>query len=371
MLAIMAVHAHTSSLATLPSEPDGLAGVGSRLLARSDVALPIFFVISAALLFYRSLRAWLDGQPPEPVGQNLFRRLARIYPTWWVVGLILVVLGAVELDGSWQWLGAITLTYPFFVSPFEAGNFSGLGQTWMIVILLQLYVAMPLMERGVRAVYSKYNLSERRRRVLWLCAAIGLFGFAARALLSFGSLEWESRAIVYLPFWCDTLAVGLALGTIVAFRDTSRWTPPHGWWTILGWLGGVAIFVAFAITVRPPAQIGVIQAEFSFRHIAYATVAGLWTWAALLGSDAIASVLASKPVQLTSRLSLGFFFAHLGIMGLAEEWLGYEPFRAEPLPLMAATLPLALVVATVGWYVGDRLISPILQPILQRTDTPG
>jgi peptidoglycan/LPS O-acetylase OafA/YrhL len=354
MFMILMVHAEFSSRANT-------SGVVQAIAGRGDAAVAVFFLLSAFLLWRPMATRLLDGRSPAPAASFLARRLLRIYPAYWAILGVLVVIDAVELNSARDLLLAATLTFPFFDPPFTNSNFVGLGQTWAIALLLQSYAALPLLARLLRRFGHRDSREEYAQRLLRWCGAMTLFGLASRSVVSFGSPSWELHAVAWLPIWLDVVGPGLALATWSAATErgllgdhpiTRFMFGPMARRPVLGWLTAGAAYL-FAAWLDAPERPDLIGAEYSFRNIAFAVVAlAVVATAAHSAPEThlLTRVLGTTPMQWLSRLSLGFFIGHLAIMGKVESWLGYEPFRSEMLPLMAVTAPLALALAAAVYY---------------------
>ncbi len=375
MFGVLAVHADTSARANT-------SGVVHDLAKRGDAAVPLFLMMSAFLLFRPLVLAHIDGKPLPAVGPYIARRLLRIYPGYWVVLAILVAVDAVSLSGFREYFLAATLLYPLFESPFTQSNFLGLGQTWVVVLLFQIYALVPVMGLLARkllpqpaalttaeALGGKPEVAdpdpdaeqpEWMRLLLGWCLLLGFVGLAARSALSFGTWSQEIRLVVLLPVWLDVVAPGLALAVVIAAHERGTPLPrPLAWiarYPSIGWIGAMGAYLLVA-WLAVPDLIGALEPEYSLRYLLYAVVGGLTLATGVLAQPSqglIARVLSSRVMAALSLLSVGFFVAHLAIMGLVEDWLDYEPFQAELIPLVAVTVPVSLVVAGLAYVIAER-----------------
>ena len=366
MFMVLVLHADASSVVNT-------TGVVHDILGRADAAVPVFLMISAFLLFRPVVLAYIDDSPPPRLMPYLGRRLVRIYPGYWFILLILVLIDAVELSTLRDYVLAITLLYPLVESPFVGGAFSGLGQTWAVFLLFQLYILIPVLGVLFRRILPKGPARDEAVgdgwfdvAPPWLTGMLGwtfgltAAGFAFRSILAFGTAGNELNLVVYLPFWLDVTAPGLAMAVLVAANERDvplpaplRWLGRH---PLAGWLAAL-VFYAAITRVSIPEGIGNLGPEYSLRYVAYAGFStALVATAVVTTADRglVAQVLASSVMGWLSALSVGFFVSHLGIMGRVEEWLGYEPFRAEVLPLILITTPLAVLVALAANRFAER-----------------
>ena len=68
-------------------------------LARLDIGVPVFFMLSGFLMFRPVAASVIDGAPLRPALEHLWRRALRIYPAFWAA-LAAIVLLTSEAFGS-------------------------------------------------------------------------------------------------------------------------------------------------------------------------------------------------------------------------------------------------------------------------------
>ena len=142
VLCVVFVHSAVAGQAVGPS-------VGGRLLAHLNLGVTIFFLISGFLLY----RPFIAHRVRRPAGAGVAdyakRRLLRIYPAYWLVVTVLVVVpgltGVVNGETGGRNTGCCR------PSRFESGSGCigavhdcGLAQTWSLAIELTFYAALPL-----------------------------------------------------------------------------------------------------------------------------------------------------------------------------------------------------------------------------------
>ena len=76
------------------------AGLPGALLARLDVGVPLFFVLSGYLLYRPHARARVGGRPALPARAYLLRRAARILPAYLLVVLVVFTVLPAARAGS-------------------------------------------------------------------------------------------------------------------------------------------------------------------------------------------------------------------------------------------------------------------------------
>ena len=131
-LSIVVFHAGGATFYTL-SHPLG------GYVARLNVGVTLFFVISGFLL-YRPYLAARFGGPPAPRLRDYARRsMLRIFPAYWVA---LIVLGiAVDLPGA---VSSDWWVYAFLLQGYRLDwVLGGIGPAWSLSIEVAFYAALP------------------------------------------------------------------------------------------------------------------------------------------------------------------------------------------------------------------------------------
>ena len=109
-------------------------------VARLDVGVPVFFMLSAYLLYQPFVRARLDARKPS-IRAYAWRRALRIVPGYWVALLVAVVVlgtgGVLTLKGIPTYFG--------FLQSYDTDTAGGgLPVAWTLCIEVAFYVFLPL-----------------------------------------------------------------------------------------------------------------------------------------------------------------------------------------------------------------------------------
>lgn len=300
---VFLVHYQAAFGRLLGDEPARPYRAGEYLAAVGYHGVSVFFVLSGFLI-YGSLLA-----RPVPLGRYLGRRVRRIYPPFFAVLVLYLVLSALFPErsklpdagaGLVRYVAANVLLLPgvFPIEPIVTVS-------WSLSFELAFYVAIALVVLGLRL-----RAWPRRRRVLLWCAAVGAWALAGNdvrgVVSSFilfvpGILVAESAnlprvraAAARVPAWAVAVLFALALlaqpllgGEFVSARITSAVFAPQVLSTFL--LAGVtALLVLHAITVgtggsalaRPALRkLGVVSYSFYLIHgLVINAVAALCWW---------------------------------------------------------------------------------------------
>lgn len=148
------------------------------LLARCDIGVGIFFVLSGLLLSLPFWKAILSGSPAPAFGPYLWRRACRIIPAYYAVLVVVYLLRG----GTYTLYGALDfLLHATFLHNFADYTYLSVHPVlWTIGIEFQFYLILPLLMAGIGWLLRKGGA--------WLAFAV-LFGgtwaidFATRAAL--------------------------------------------------------------------------------------------------------------------------------------------------------------------------------------------
>lgn len=119
-------------------------GVTGALLARFDVGVALFFVLSGFLLSIGFLRPMSEGRRHPPYLAYVVKRFLRIWPVFAVSAVLATALiGRDTSAGSW-W-HSLTLTHLYSTRFFT----DGLTQMWSLETEVAFYVVLPFLMAGI------------------------------------------------------------------------------------------------------------------------------------------------------------------------------------------------------------------------------
>ncbi|WP_239108316.1 acyltransferase family protein [Microbispora siamensis] len=293
----------------------------SSLLARGDVAVPIFFALSGLLLYRPYARAALLGERPPDTRVYLVKRALRILPAYWLVVVVAMVLWAgPHLGDVTTWLQLLLLGQTYEIHPWWFGlGPRGLAQMWSLCVEAAFYVLLPLVAAAL-AAYARRGgpgLDTRARRLLAGVAVLAASSFVWALLTYFPVYRpylntWLPRAWVFF-------AVGMALAVVSEWAREERDPegPEHRFVRAVGASAGSFLLVAalaYAVAASPLtgtrfSGVDGVWADLSELAL-YATVAaGLVTPAALLPAEGspYGRFLSSRVMRFLGRVSYGVF----------------------------------------------------------------
>ena len=335
----------------------------SPYLARLDVGVAIFLVLSAFLLYRPFAQARLAGAPRPGVGPFAIRRALRILPAYWVAAVIVaVMIGAREFfkpDGEVT-LGGIVTYFGLLQVYSEQTIVGGIGQAWTVCVEAPYYVLLPAW-----AVLARRSPVRSERHFLWTELAPLAAMFAAGVVWKVAVFEQTAAGttkltpgIYSLPAFLDFFALGMALAVLsvaVAARPQTprlvRAIERRAWpaWAaalVAFWLSGV---VADALgQVTPP--------QFLARHLLNAVTAlGMVLPVIWMGAGEgflRGRLLANRQLLWLGATSYAFYLYHLAI--LLELQRAGVPDAIGGAAYVVVSFAAALAAGGASWYLLER-----------------
>ena len=300
------------------------AGAGGAVLARLDVGVAVFFVLSGFLLYPRT----------RPVGRYALRRAARILPAYWVLLAAVAVGGSVP--AAYWWLGQGYRTEPL------AG---ALTQTWTLVPEVAFYAVLP----GLVWLARRWEWP-----VLAGCVLVA-YGWIAAVHL----LDLPDRTLLWLPGHLDWFAVGMAVAA-VARRGVPGWLTQLAAASGTCWAAAGALLFLLATPVAGPLTLAPVPGGAAvLKEAGYALVAALLLVPAALGPRA--PVLGSPPLRLLGRWSYWIFLWHLVVLDAVYRITGWPDFSGRTVAVAVLTVLGAVALGGLSWLLVER-------PALRLTD---
>lgn len=312
----------------------------ARLGPRLTLGVPVFFVVSAFVLYRPFVASRSQGDPTPAIGPFLMRRVARIVPLYWVT--LTVVWWTCPLFSAQtreQFLnGAPLWRYYLFAQVYdEASSLGALGPAWSLNVEMAFYLVLPLW--GVAAAW----LLRRRVPVHLELAALGLVTVGAMALHQ----RW-SEAGSYLartpPANAGYFAIGMVLAILSVDLGSTR--------PIL-----LSRVVRLVVPVAATA-VGLILAVFFFAPrvphfdlFQYALVVLVLLPAAFDDRTVTIAkrILLQRHVQVIGVLSYGVYLFHRQVALGLRLWF-WAPFDTDDfLVALGAVVALTVALATVSY----------------------
>jgi len=338
-------------------------------LARLDVGVALFFVISGFLLYRPFVVAHLAGSDAPPAGSFWRRRLLRIVPAYWVtLAVVVYVLGLKHIAGVGD-----AIVYFGFLQIYDNRHLpGGISQAWSLCTEMSFYLVLPLYAwavrrrgramRGGRAGRAGRAGREVRAVVLVYCTGLLVRGLIAFGWLGRPSAVYDCR-LDWLPATMDLFALGMALAVASAWHEQGGRLP--AWLAWLGerpwacWTGAAAAYVIVSTVVFDAGDLGraFTPGQVVGREVFYGLVAALLIIPGVFGREdegGIRRLLRSRPLALAGIGSYGIYLTHEAVI---------DAYASHAHLLLLHAPAGRLLVVTV---LGSALAAAVLHQLVER-----
>ncbi len=332
--------------------------VWGTLMARLDIGVAIFFVLSGFLLSRPYLaRAAVHREPPA-TRPYYVKRLLRIYPVY-VATVIIALTFLPENDGlsPREWIRTLLMADVFLARELP----HGLTQMWSLSVEATFYLALPLLM--MVAVGRRREL--RPARVVALLVSLTILSCWWHLSLAAAIGEVSSGSpLLWLPAFLTWFSVGIALALGHVLHQTTR-SPGKvlHLLTTLGampgacWALAAGLLLVAATPVGGPTQLIAASAgESTAKHLLYAAIGGLIVLTGLFTapSSHYARIMSLGPLRHLGLISYSIFCIHLPILSLAMVLSGSDLFEANLLQVWTLTVLLTLPAAELLYRLVER-----------------
>ena len=331
----------------------------SGTLARFDMGVALFFVLSGFLLFRPyALAASSDRNRWPSTRSYLIRRGLRILPAYWlaVAACLILIPSNAGARGPSVWLRHLTLTQIYS----RGEQRYGLTQTWSLCTEVAFYLLLPLLARVVLGRRGGAAGSRPWLALLFLCS----ISMAWQLLFTQTSLIEQSVAGQWLPGYLDWFAGGMALALVQVRLSHGR---PFPWMTQLAelarswgacWIAALAVFALATSPVAGPRSLeaSATSWEAITKNLLYATVGVLLVLPLVLGDQGggAAKALGSRAMRLLGEISYGIFLWHLLVLETLVRMTGRRLFQGSWVVLFVEAWTLSVVAATLSYVFVER-----------------
>lgn len=311
----------------------GFDVVGRDWITRLNIGVPIFFVISGALLYLPFALARAEGRAHPSLRDYAARRVARIGPAYWValpiVALVLGLSGVFTLEGL--------VRYGLFLQIYSPATFTGgIGQAWTLDVEVVLYAFLALWVATIGAV------ATRRGEIAGLVAVIVL-SLAWKVIVGriVAAGDADLTLLVWPPAWADQFALGMLLAVAAARGVALR--PTTG--ALL--TGGAAVGFLVLGALDPD---GGLMLRNLTDHVAKTAIAvALVAPVALRAAPALWS---STPMRWLGIRSYGLYLWHLAVMIQLDRWDVQDRIGTVGFVVVAVAVSVGL--GWVSWMLIER-----------------
>jgi peptidoglycan/LPS O-acetylase OafA/YrhL len=341
------------------------------LIARLEFCLPIFFLVSAFLLYRPFVAARVHGRPAPDTRRFLRSRALRILPAYWVALTLLTLYpGLPQLwsDHWWAYYGFMSVYDPHWA-------FGGILPAWSLCIEVTFYLALPL--------FAALVMRAGGMRREWIAVgALFVAGVAFNAIVHIADGDRvDTNLYLTLPAALHWLALGMVLA-VASVALERRAEPPRVVRLVerapgLAWAVGAALFLLVSLGIgldseSPHLGITVDSPESAtlFQWIAEGLLYGMSAFCLLLPAvfgDQLGgfprAVLRNRVLAWIGMISYGIFLWHLPIMAWLANDLETEPWGdSRMLGITGVGLLLAIGCAAASYYAVERPLLRLKRP---------
>ncbi|CAA9383467.1 MAG: hypothetical protein AVDCRST_MAG47-2348 [uncultured Nocardioidaceae bacterium] len=326
-------------------------------LARLDIGVAVFFVLSGFLLS----RAWFARQArglPRPSAQGyLWRRALRIVPVYVLAVLAAYLLLPDNRDASpGEWLTSLLMLDLYVDDNLPAG----LTQMWSLGTEVAFYLTLPLLMWFATASRTSSTDDNGVRRLVLVVTVLAALNVAWILDLSDRLDPGGTMIQLWLPAYLTWFCVGMVMAHAHVHREDSRSgraLVQMGAYPGACWTAALSLFVVACSPVAGPYDlVPATLGEAMTKNLLYATVAGLVILPAAFAPphSRYVTVLSLPALRHAGHLSYGVFCFHLVVLELVADWRDIELFRGRGLELFGITLVLTLLVCEVVYRLVER-----------------
>lgn len=322
------------------------------LLARLDVGVAIFFVLSGFLLFRPFAYAMARGARRPSVRRYLWRRALRILPAYWLTVLVCLAVLPDNADVSRaDWLRFATLTQIYAPGHLH----EALGHTWSLATEAVFYLLLPL------AALAALGRAWRPARTVAVLAAGGVAITGGwLAAMAAGLLDMGLHTM-WLPAFAIWFAAGMAMATMHTALATgtapARWRflAEAGRAPLTCWVLAAGLFVIAGTPMTGPRDLTEpTPGQFGTKVVLFTAIAvAVVLPPAFAGGGPLRAALSHPVARWLGTVSYGLFLWHPFVLTLLNPDMR-SANRAGFARTYLLTVAGALVLAAVSWYALEQ-----------------
>lgn len=326
-------------------------GVLGSVLARLDVGVAIFFVLSGFLLSHHYLsRAW-NREPAESTGRYFWKRLLRIYPAYVVAVVLAMVFVEDNSDaGLADWATVLLMGDIYATDTYRPG----LTQMWSLATEVSFYLVLPLL---MLLAAGRSGPRPRTRRVMTVVGTMAVLNVLWTLGLQQRVHDSLSTGVPgnWLPSYLLWFGAGIALAWAHLLHQNGRAGAVTNALVALGRSPGVCWTLALGLLVVAATPLGgptmlapPSEAEALTKQVLYAAIGAVLVITGVFNDPRSRYTLAmSRPLpRHLGHISYSVFCVHLVVLHFVMWVTPYELFVGTNGPqvlglTLLITLPLA------------------------------
>lgn len=339
------------------------SGLGA-FVARMDIGVAIFFVISGFLLYRPFVAARLTDRPGPAVLPYSRRRFLRIAPAYWLVLTAVLLIPAIQgINAKTPRWDQIVAHYGLFHTYHLRFDIVPVQQAWTLVTEVAFYVLLPLY--AMLLANRRGALQQRFADELLGVGVLFGLGLVSRTAVLFGidNPGWRGFTNLWLPARLDHFALGMLLAVLSVWHRECRREPSWARSAALPWLSwGASLGAFWYLSVGFGLNNHRGQVDFSLAQewwlLFFWGIVGVTAVApAVFGPQrqgVIRSALRFGPVAWLGMLSYGIYLWHEAALDFYLRWRDREPFVSPVVEMTVFMLAASIAIAAASYYLIER-----------------
>jgi peptidoglycan/LPS O-acetylase OafA/YrhL len=335
------------------------SGAWGTFLARLDVGVAIFFVLSAFLLARPHLARAAIARPAPDLGPYARKRVLRIAPAYVVTAVLALSLFARNAgEGPLDWLSTLLLLDIYVRDKLP----HGLTHMWSLSVEVAFYALLPLLMLVALGRGRRRTLRPRRTlAVLAAMAAVTVWWHLKGTALLDPHVAGSTG--LWPPGYLTWFAVGVALALLhvrhqqgvstgVERRLVELGRMPGTCWTLVA---GLVLAVSTPLA-GPVLFVAGTPSETLLKNLVYSVVGGLIVLSGVFADPqrGYGRLMSHRVARHLGHISYGIFCLHLSIISLVLWSTDYRLFGGDGLAVWALTLVISVAAAEVLYRVVER-----------------
>ena len=334
------------------------SGTWGSFLARLDVGVAIFFVLSAFLLARPHLARAAAARPAPDLRSYARKRVLRIAPASLVTVVLALSLFPGNADeGTWRRISSLLLLDVYFRDQLP----HGITHLWSLAVEVAFYVLLPLL---MVVALGRRRRALQPRRLLAVLAGMLLVTIWWH-LVATSALDPRVPGAtgLWLPGYLSWFAVGMGLALLHVRHEQgvgSRFERglvelgqmPGTCWTLVA---GLVLAVSTPLA-GPVLFVAGTPGETLLKNLVYSVIGGLIVLSGMFADPrrAYGRAMTHRVARRLGHISYGIFCLHLSLISLVLWSTDYQLFGGNGLQVWALTLAASILAAEVLYRVVER-----------------
>jgi peptidoglycan/LPS O-acetylase OafA/YrhL len=315
-------------------------GLPQQIFPGAELGVETFFVLSGFLITGILLDNRSQGWRPLVLKQFYIRRFLRIFPVFYVVLALALLLDATGIRSTWMWHAGYASNIYFYFH----GWLGSLSHFWSLAVEEQFYIVWPLFILAIPA--------------RWLPPGILLTMLAAPVYAIYMTANHPGVSWITPSVLTPSCFSALGMGALVAYlvRNSSNPKTTLQWFLFAGLVGLSLWFAASApLWLKPFARLA---EDMVFGWLVFSVAGGV--------RGPVGWFLQCAPVSYLGRISYGIYIIHNFARSLVDnaviklghpQWLDW--LYAHPPVDIALLIFTTVGLASLSWHLYEKRLNDL------------